>query len=690
MVGFVLRLDGLARQALWSDEDITLDRARLPLGEMLGGLPVEHAPVYFASMRPWTILAGDGDYALRFPSALAGAVAVALAGYVGSRLFGRVAGIIAALLVATQPFAVSYGQEARMYSLLLALCFAAPAAVLRAEAGAQRGVSSRRWWLAAGVLTALAALTHYYGALIAIVLGAWGLHDVFWAGRSAERSTGANSAFRSDGDNIDVTRSTIVRRWSLTGIVAALLFLPWLPRALGVGGFPGWRETTAPAALRSIVGAWLGGTSVGSDPLSGGEAIGFLAPDVALPLAVLVSIPLVLAAVGAVWAAGVFFILLRRGQTGEVTWTNVSRILAWLALPTAAVAILLWRKPDIHPRYLMPLHAAVWLSAGAGVEAIIRRVPRRARTLTAMVLLAAVALAAAAPLRAYRSGDERQKQDYRSLLAEVDRHADGRDSILLLDGPSMGLAKRYAPSDTPVKLENLRSETNRARSAGDFEARLAELAERRPNVWLATNGASEHLADDWLVSHLYAVSTQGFQDITLRRYFADRTDLLFMNRHEWENRRCVDARSAFVDQDAHDPIPPSASVCLDFAVRVVNQVQPSDIVPIWLKWQTGEAWPSSPPASREHRVSVRLVDQDGTIVASADRRPAAWTRPTTGWAPGESVRDQHGLLVPLNAPAGNHRIEIILYDEETLEKFAAWAPVPTVEVVLDTTGEGDQ
>ena len=242
LVGFVLRVDGLARQALWSDEDITLDRARLPLGDMLGALPVEHAPLYFAFMRPWTLLAGDGDFALRFPSALAGAIAIALAGYVGLRLFGRIAGITAALLVATQPFAISYGQEARMYSLLLVFCLAAPAAVLHAEVLDRRGApSSRRWcaWAAAGALAALATLTHFYGALIAFVLGAWALHDVFWARDGASR--------HSDGDEsagaLEIERGfasfrrAVTRRWALTGVVAAVVVLPWLPRALGVGGF---------------------------------------------------------------------------------------------------------------------------------------------------------------------------------------------------------------------------------------------------------------------------------------------------------------------------------------------------------------------------------------------------------------------------------------------------------------------
>ena len=41
LLAFALRAHRLAAQSLWSDEDITLDRAGLPLRELLAGLPVE-------------------------------------------------------------------------------------------------------------------------------------------------------------------------------------------------------------------------------------------------------------------------------------------------------------------------------------------------------------------------------------------------------------------------------------------------------------------------------------------------------------------------------------------------------------------------------------------------------------------------------------------------------------------------
>ena len=131
LAAYSLRAYRLAGQSLWSDEDITLDRALLPARELVQRLPVEHGPLYFLLLHGWIRIAGQGDFALRFPSLCAGVAAVALAAYVGARLAGRGVGLYEAAIVAVNPFQVWYGQEARMYTLVEALSLLALAAVLR-------------------------------------------------------------------------------------------------------------------------------------------------------------------------------------------------------------------------------------------------------------------------------------------------------------------------------------------------------------------------------------------------------------------------------------------------------------------------------------------------------------------------------------------------------------------------------
>ena len=82
-------------------------------------------------------------------------------------------------------------------------------------------------------------------------------------------------------------------------------------------------------------------------------------------------------------------------------------------------------------------------------------------------------------------------------------------------------------------------------------------------------------------------------------------------------------------------------------------------LPITLFWQAIAETPTS------YRVFVHLLDADGTIIAQSDGEPANWTRPTTGWNPGEYIIDQHTLTLPNQLPAGPLTFRIGLYDPAT-------------------------
>ena len=81
--------------------------------------------------------------------------------------------------------------------------------------------------------------------------------------------------------------------------------------------------------------------------------------------------------------------------------------------------------------------------------------------------------------------------------------------------------------------------------------------------------------------------------------------------------------------------------------------------------------------ARRHRgngdltVLVHLVDAGGKMVAQADSRPAAGSRPTTGWRADEIIADRHVLTVPAIAP-GEYRLLVGLY----LSRDAGFARIP--------------
>ncbi|HMT20117.1 MAG TPA: hypothetical protein PKE20_02540 [Promineifilum sp.] len=76
-------------------------------------------------------------------------------------------------------------------------------------------------------------------------------------------------------------------------------------------------------------------------------------------------------------------------------------------------------------------------------------------------------------------------------------------------------------------------------------------------------------------------------------------------------------------------------------------------------------WRAAGEAGVGYHAFVHLVDETGNILAQSDVVPAGWTRPTTGWLPGEYVIDTHTLTLPAELPPGPLSLRVGLYDPQT-------------------------
>jgi hypothetical protein len=85
-------------------------------------------------------------------------------------------------------------------------------------------------------------------------------------------------------------------------------------------------------------------------------------------------------------------------------------------------------------------------------------------------------------------------------------------------------------------------------------------------------------------------------------------------------------------------------------------LHPADILTVTL------AWRAEAETRTSYNVFLHLVAPDGTLAAQSDGIPAGWTRPTTGWLPGEYVTDVRTLTLPADAPPGSYTLLTGLYD----------------------------
>ena len=163
-LGAILRFATLGAQSYHHDEIVTASRVlRVGFGHAMDavGFSESAPPLYYALAWLWTQLTGNGEWGLRFLSALAGVATIPVASLVARKLRGARAGVIAAALVATNPMLVWYSQEARAYALLGFFCALSLLFCVRAlrDDGHR---DDRRDFLAWGIFSFLALATHYF------------------------------------------------------------------------------------------------------------------------------------------------------------------------------------------------------------------------------------------------------------------------------------------------------------------------------------------------------------------------------------------------------------------------------------------------------------------------------------------------------------------------------------------------
>jgi hypothetical protein len=90
-------------------------------------------------------------------------------------------------------------------------------------------------------------------------------------------------------------------------------------------------------------------------------------------------------------------------------------------------------------------------------------------------------------------------------------------------------------------------------------------------------------------------------------------------------------------------------------------LHPGDRVDVDLVWR------AAGPTERNLTVFVHLMDGEGRLAAQHDGPPAEGRRPTTAWAPGETILDRHTLAAP-ESGAWEGALLVGLYDSETIAR----------------------
>ncbi|MFC6838480.1 glycosyltransferase family 39 protein [Halomarina ordinaria] len=455
----VVRFATLGAESLWTDELITLDfvTANGPL-ELLWVIPLNqpHLPVYYVLLDLWTALAGTSEAALRFPSAVFGVAAVAALYALGTTLFDRRVGLLAATVLALSRFHVYHSQEVRMYSLLTLLTVVSYLLLVRVRDGDDR--RDRVGYL---FVTLALLYTHPFALFVVAaqgtyLLGRW-LHREGWP-------------------------PTVPPRWRLPALGVTLAVAPLLVGAL-LRGRSATYSYIPPPTPRQVVGAIA-------------EHVGYAgAPRWVLFAGLALSGAVV--AVGLVDARGAFGRW--RGARGSATTLaatvrrllprdgeseNTALVLLWFLGPLLVPVVVSYLvTPVFWPRYTIAASPALFVLMAKGV----RDIPRP--PLRAVVALLLVCSLLPGVVQYHTTT---QKEEWDEVGATLDERAEAGDFVLVADRITRRGVDHYsARAGEDLVVRDVIAVDSGTGYAPTPNETIREMVEGRDRVWVVFSHITE-------------------------------------------------------------------------------------------------------------------------------------------------------------------------------------------------------
>jgi hypothetical protein len=96
------------------------------------------------------------------------------------------------------------------------------------------------------------------------------------------------------------------------------------------------------------------------------------------------------------------------------------------------------------------------------------------------------------------------------------------------------------------------------------------------------------------------------------------------------------------------------------------QAKPGGAFELRLQWQAKERMTTS------FKVFVQVLDKQNVIVGQRDAVPGDGTLPTTGWLAGEYLTDSYVVPIKPEAPAGEYRVIVGMYDPASGARLPAF------------------
>ena len=663
LLAFALRVYRLDFQSIWTDEGFVASLASRSLPELLAvwsispqesysslshlgtdlvGLAAEtdiHPPLYYFLIHFWTLLAGSGEFALRFPAVFFGVLIIPLLFVLGKRVLGPKAAFLAAAFAALSPFYLDFSQQVRMYTLVTFLAVLSMYSFHRAFEDGRRP-----WWIVHSLSTGLALYTHYFAVTVAVVQAILILVGVIraWRGLMKPADTrGGNGTYgvsphptpggqgrppvrleEPDGQgrpplfatDRPSTLDSRLRLWLCSQAGALLLLAPWVPFALRQVLDYQNRSLLSPDWQTVLPRTWQAfnlGLSVDSSQM--------------LPVVV---------AILAVALVGLALFWWRVAPER----TSLTALLLYLLLPLLVGLAIFRIKPMFHPKYFMMASPAYYLLLGAAGYGLWRSL-RWGALLPVVFVFASLAYAA----QAYYFDARYWKDDTRAVARYLEDRAAPQDLVL---SDLVEPLSHYYRGQAPAYYLPGEEET--------APQRLASLARGGAKVFLLHYEHAYTDAQDLIPFLLERegdkLGEKGFRGYTVREYRLRQVATFVAAQG-------ISGQGAVLE----DKLALEGSL-VGAAGSEREETESLSVASGGRIWAT-LGWRLDTPTAANYKASLSLIDERGHVAAQSDRVILRGMDPTSHWMPGERARNYYILPVFPGVVPGEYKLSLRVYED---------------------------
>jgi mannosyltransferase len=604
LASWALRLQRLDAQDIWWDEARNIDVATRPLAQVAGAPELDiHPPLYFYSLHAWTGLAGTTAFATRLFGVCFGVLAAALTYRLARTLRPSVAGRWAGLLALVLAAVSPYALAEAQETRMYTLSWVLlSGAALAIQHATRPHAAHPRRGWLAFLLLAAASILTHYSTVL--ILAAFGVWLLVWALRGPDR----------------LAR---LRTLGLVALGAALLCLPALPIALRQ--IPGYHN---PNLNLPELSTYLG-------QLYHAYTLGEVAPQAAWSIGRWLWLLLPL---------GGALLALRQPHRRSA----LALLALWLVGSLALYYLILTRRSAFNPRYISFVLPAFWALAGwalAGWRRLFRPLP--------WVLVAGLAIPSIPSLRADLTDPQYFHDDMRGVTAWLRDHATPHDLILVDQRYPFGFYWQRWNNDPygfpPAEPADQAPAQYLFVDINEVDKRMTELAARATTLcwvtWYESDIDPRGAVPALLDTHGQRMGEEAFRGYTVRWWQLDSPARFRL----FQSLEGMDLRFE----------PGITLLAADWHGRETAATAGHPAL-VTLRWQ------ASGPTPRSLKVSLRLRDESGALLAQDDRVLLNDRHlRTTSWQPGETALNVYTLALP--PEPGTYTLTLVLYDEETLQ-----------------------